>query len=309
MKHPLSNKNYIFQRETETGVRQWHFSRSQAFALMSVTAVVLGAFLFISADFLSNYLYEKRLAEFKSNYSNIANNLELLRAHLEQIDDQIAKIEEKDKAIRTYAGMPEIDHDIRKLGIGGRSLESTIFSDKLAPAVNKELSILEMDVERLSREVNLELTSYKSIYEKVQEDISRITKIPSLRPVEGGYLNSSFGYRKDPIDNIRRFHQGQDITIPIGTPIYAPADGVVKRAYYVGGFGNHVKIKHGSGYSTIFAHLSKFKVNYGQKVKRGDLIGLTGNTGRTTAPHLHYEIHYYGTPQNPLDYFFTHSVK
>ena len=285
------------------------FSRSQAFALMSVTAVVLGAFLFISADFLSNYLYEKRLAEFKSNYSNIANNMELLRAHLEQIDDQIAKIEEKDKAIRTYAGMPEIDHDIRKLGIGGRSLESTIFSDKLAPAVNKELSILEMDVERLSREVNLELTSYKSIYEKVQEDISRITKIPSLRPVEGGYLNSSFGYRKDPIDNIRRFHQGQDITIPIGTPIYAPADGVVKRAYYVGGFGNHVKIKHGSGYSTIFAHLSKFKVKYGQKVKRGDLIGLTGNTGRTTAPHLHYEIHYYGTPQNPLDYFFTHAVK
>ena len=309
MKHPLSNKNYIFQRETETSVRQWHFSRSQAFALMSVTAVVLGAFLFISADFLSNYLYEKRLAEFKSNYSNIANNLELLRAHLEQIDDQIAKIEEKDKAIRTYAGMPEIDHDIRKLGIGGRSLESTIFSDKLAPAVNKELSILEMDVERLSREVNLELTSYKSIYEKVQEDISRITKIPSLRPVEGGYLNSSYGYRKDPIDNIRRFHQGQDITIPIGTPIYAPADGVVKRAYYVGGFGNHVKIKHGSGYSTIFAHLSKFKVKYGQKVKRGDLIGLTGNTGRSTAPHLHYEIHYYGTPQNPLDYFFTHSVK
>ena len=309
MKHPLSNKNYIFQRETETGVRQWHFSRSQAFTLMSVTAVVLGAFLFISADFLSNYLYEKRLAEFKSNYSNIANNLELLRAHLEQIDDQIAKIEEKDKAIRTYAGMPEIDHDIRKLGIGGRSLESTIFSDNLAPAVNKELSILEMDVERLSREVNLELTSYKSIYEKVQEDISRITKIPSLRPVEGGYLNSSYGYRKDPIDNIRRFHQGQDITIPIGTPIYAPADGVVKRAYYVGGFGNHVKIKHGSGYSTIFAHLSKFKVKYGQKVKRGDLIGLTGNTGRSTAPHLHYEIHYYGTPQNPLDYFFTHATK
>lgn len=309
MKHPLSNKNYVFQRETETGVRQWHFSHSQAFALMSVTAVVLGAFLFISADFLSNYLYEKRLAEFKSNYSNIANNLELLRAHLEQIDDQIAKIEEKDKAIRTYAGMPEIDHDIRKLGIGGRSLESTIFSDNLAPAVNKELSILEMDVERLSREVNLELTSYKSIYEKVQEDISRITKIPSLRPVEGGYLNSSYGYRKDPIDNIRRFHQGQDITIPIGTPIYAPADGVVKRAYYVGGFGNHVKIKHGSGYSTIFAHLSKFKVKYGQKVKRGDLIGLTGNTGRSTAPHLHYEIHYYGTPQNPLDYFFTHATK
>jgi murein DD-endopeptidase MepM/ murein hydrolase activator NlpD len=221
----------------------------------------------------------------------------------------MAIIEEKDKAIRTYAGMPEIDQDIRKLGIGGRSLESNIFSDNLAPAVNKELSILEMDVGRLSREVNLELTSYKSIYEKVQEDIQRITKIPSIRPVDGGYLNSSYGYRIDPIDNVRRLHQGQDITIPIGTPIYAPADGVVKRAYYVGGFGNHIKIDHGSGYTTLFAHLSKLKVKYGEVVKRGDIIGLTGNTGRSTAPHLHYEIHYYGTPQNPLDYFFTVASK
>ncbi|MBC8467353.1 MAG: peptidoglycan DD-metalloendopeptidase family protein [Candidatus Marinimicrobia bacterium] len=219
------------------------------------------------------------------------------------------KIEEKDKAIRTYAGMPEIDQDIRKLGIGGRALDSKSFSDNLAPAVNKELSILELDVERLSREINLELTSYESIYEKVQEDISRISKIPSIRPVEGGYLNSSYGYRNDPIDNVRRFHQGQDITVPTGTPIYAPADGIIKRAYYVGGFGNHIKINHGSGYSTIFAHLSKFKVKYGQKVKRGDLIGFTGNTGRSTAPHLHYEIHYYGAPQNPLDYFFTLASK
>jgi murein DD-endopeptidase MepM/ murein hydrolase activator NlpD len=277
--------------------------------LSSATVIVLGAFLFTTADLLSDYLYQKRLIEFKSNYSNVAQNLEILRDRLEQIDVQMNKIEDKDKAIRTYAGMPEIDQDIRKLGIGGRALDSKSFSDNLAPAVNKELSILELDVERLSREINLELTSYESIYEKVQEDISRISKIPSIRPVEGGYLNSSYGYRNDPIDNVRRFHQGQDITVPTGTPIYAPADGIIKRAYYVGGFGNHIKINHGSGYSTIFAHLSKFKVKYGQKVKRGDLIGFTGNTGRSTAPHLHYEIHYYGAPQNPLDYFFTLASK
>ena len=310
MKHPLSNKNFIFQRETETGVRQWHFTHGQAIALLGVTTVVIGAFLFMSADFLSNYLYEKRLAEFKSNYSNIANNLGLLQERLKQIDEQMAIIEEKDKAIRTYAGMPEIDQDIRKLGIGGRSsLESNIFSDNLAPAVNKELSILEMDVGRLSREVNLELTSYKSIYDKVKTDIQRIAHIPSIRPVEGGYLNSIFGYRIDPIDGVRRFHQGQDITIPIGTPIYAPADGTVMRAYYLGGYGNHINIKHKYGYSTIFAHLSKIYVKYGQKIQRGDLIGMTGNTGRSTAPHLHYEVLYYGTPQNPLDYFFTSASK
>ena len=187
MKPLFSLKNLIIQKESETGVRQWHFDRGQAIALMSATAVVLGAFLFLSADLLSSYLYEKRLSEFKSNYTHVANNLKILLNRLEQIDEQMNKIEDKDKAVRTYAGMPEIDKDIRKLGIGGRSLESKRFSDNLAPAINKELAILEMDVEKLSREVNLELTSYGSIYDKVQEDIQRIVRIPSIRPVDGGY--------------------------------------------------------------------------------------------------------------------------
>ena len=101
-----------------------------------------------------------------------------------------------------------------------------------------------------------------------------------------------------------RFHHGQDITVKKGTPIYAPATGIVKRAYYAGGFGNHIKLDHGNGYTTLFAHLSKINVKHGQKVDRGQIIGLTGNTGRSTAPHLHYEIHHYGEPKNPLDYFF-----
>ena len=93
--------------------------------------------------------------------------------------------------------------------------------------------------------------------------------------------------------------------MPSGAPIFSPADGVVKRAYYIGGFGNHIKLKHSSGYSTTYAHLSKIFVRHGQKIKRGTIIGETGNTGRSTAPHLHYEVHYRGTPKNPLDYFFT----
>ena len=151
------------------------------------------------------------------------------------------------------------------------------------------------------------LASYEKIYERVKSDINRIRHIPSIRPVEGGYLNSSFGYRQDPIDNVRRFHQGQDFAVPTGTPIFAPADGLVKRAYYIGGFGNHIKLEHASGYTTTFSHLSKIFVRHGQKIKRGDVIGETGNTGRSTAPHLHYEVHYHGTPKDPLDYFFSQS--
>jgi murein DD-endopeptidase MepM/ murein hydrolase activator NlpD len=309
MKLPLSEKNYIIHRETETGVRQWHFSRLQVISLVSATSVILFAFLFLGSDYLSKYLYNKRLEEFKSNYQNLTQNLEVLKKRMKLLDSQMEKIEDKDRAVRTYAGMPEIDQDIRQLGIGGRSLESKTMIDNVAPVVNREFAVLEMDLEKLSREVNLELSSYESIYDKVRTDIQRIAHIPSIRPVEGGYLNSIFGYRIDPIDGVRRFHQGQDITIPVGTPIYAPADGEVMRAYYLGGYGNHINIKHKYGYSTIFAHLSKIYVKYGQKIQRGDLVGMTGNTGRSTAPHLHYEVLYYGTPQNPLDYFFTSASK
>ena len=299
-------KNIIIQKESKTGVRQWHFDRIQALTFACSALIVIGVSLFFISDQLSQYLYEKRLKEFRTNYANISKNIESLKGKLSYLDSQINKIEEKDNAIRTYAGMPIIDKDIRKLGVGGH-LADVNFSDNLAPIINKELSILEMDVEKLSREVNLELTSYTSIYNKVQEDINRISKIPSIRPVEGGYLNSTFGYRNDPIDHVKRFHQGQDITVKSGTPVLAPADGVVKRAYYAGGFGNHIKLEHGSGYTTLFAHLSKINVKHGQIVKRGEIIGHTGNTGRSTAPHLHYEIHHNGKPQNPLDYFFSES--
>ena len=301
----ITNRKYILHSESDNLVNQWHFSNAKILALVTVSLIILGSFLLIGADYVSKVLYDKRLKEFKANYSSVVSNIDKIQSRLKELDQQILEIEEKDKAVRTYAGMPEVDKDIRKLGIGGVTLKRPNVLDNLAPAVSNEISQLHLDIERLSRQVNFELVSYEKIYDRVKGDIDRIRHIPSIRPVSGGFLNSSFGYRQDPIDDIRRFHQGQDITVPTGTPIFAPADGVVKRAYYIGGFGNHIKLKHSSGYSTTYAHLSKIFVRHGQKIKRGDIIGETGNTGRSTAPHLHYEVHYRGTPKNPLDYFFT----
>jgi len=301
----ISNRKYILHSESDNLVNQWHFSNAKILALVTVSLIILGSFLLVGADYVSKVLYDKRLKEFKANYSSVVSNIDKIQSRLKELDQQILDIEEKDKAVRTYAGMPEVDKDIRKLGIGGVTLKKPNILDNLAPAVSKEISQLHLDIEKLSRQVNFELVSYEKIYDRVKGDIDRIRHIPSIRPVSGGFLNSSFGYRQDPIDDIRRFHQGQDITVPTGTPIFAPADGVVKRAYYIGGFGNHIKLKHSSGYSTTYAHLSKIFVRHGQKIKRGDIIGETGNTGRSTAPHLHYEVHYRGTPKNPLDYFFT----
>jgi murein DD-endopeptidase MepM/ murein hydrolase activator NlpD len=303
------DRKYILHSESEEDIKQLHFSNARILGLVIVSLVVLGSFFIVGADYLSKMLYDKRLKEFKSHYSSVTGNIDAIQSRLKVLDQQILDIEEKDKAVRSYAGMPEVDRDIRKLGVGGVSLKGSRILNNLAPAVSKEISALHLDIEKLSRQVNFELASYETIYEKVKGDIDRIRHIPSIRPVSGGFLNSSFGYRQDPIDDVRRFHQGQDITVPSGTPIFAPADGVVKRAYYIGGFGNHVKLGHSSGYTTTFAHLSKIFVRHGQKINRGDIIGETGNTGRSTAPHLHYEVHFRGTPKNPIDYFFTQASK
>ena len=298
-------KNLIIQTEYRNGASQWHLSNKKLFLYFFLVFITLIIFSFFMANLLSSYLYNKKINEYKASYGYVSENLSLLSEKITNLNKQIDIIEQKDSALRSYAGMPIIDKNIRELGIGGKKIESNRFLNNVAPIINKELAILELDVEKLSRQVNFEMKSYKSIYSEVQKNIQRISKIPSIRPVDGGYLNSTFGYRIDPIDNVKRFHHGQDITVKSGSPVYAPADGEIKRAYYVGGFGNHIKIDHGLGYTTLFAHLSKLNVKHGQKVKRGEVIGHSGNTGRSTAPHLHYEIHYNGEPQNPLDFFFS----
>ena len=305
MNRNLNKKDYVLYSQSIDSVSQLNASKNQLFASLFSFVVLLVCFVVFGADYLSDILYDNKISEFKKNYQNFSSNLSLIQDKLKELDNHVSAIEKKDDALRNYAGMPMIDKDIRKFGIGGVDISGHGIIDNLAPAINYELSSLQMNLEKLSRQINFELVSYESIYEKVKMDIDRIRHIPSIRPVDGGFLNSSFGYRQDPIDKVRRFHQGQDITVPSGTPVFSPADGIIKRAYYIGGFGNHIKIKHANGYSTIFAHLSNIDVKHGDKVNRGDVIGYTGNTGRSTAPHLHYEVHHNGTPKNPLDYFFS----
>ena len=298
-------KNIIIQKESDSSISQWQLDQKNIFIIAFSAVIIFSVTIFLISSLIGSIVYQKKINEYKSSYDYVSENLSFLSKKMNKLSNQIKLIEEKDLALRTYAGMPQIDINMRKLGIGGEKLETSRFLNGMAPIINKELAVLEMDIEKLSREVNFEMKSYKSIYDEVQKNIQRIVRIPSIKPVDGGFLNSTFGYRNDPIDNVKRFHHGQDITVKSGTPIYSPADGEIKRAYYVGGFGNHIKIDHGLGYTTLFAHLSKLKVKHGQKVKRGEVIGLSGNTGRSTAPHLHYEIHYNGEPQNPLDYFFS----
>jgi len=298
-------KSYIVQTENRHWVRQWHFTSKTLWGALGISVILVGTLLFFSAEFLTQRLYQSKIRDIRQEYSSLSITLTELQNRLGEMNNDIDRIEEKDKAVRTYANLPDIDKDIRRLGIGGMRLDRSNRNIETRSAIKSKISSIEMDVDQLSRKVKLELASYETIYDHVQGNSNRMRHIPSLRPVLSGYLNSGFGYRRDPMDFTRRFHYGQDITVSRGAPVIAPADGVVKQARYRGGNGKYIKIDHGNGYSTLYLHLSKIQVKKGQSVERGDIIGKTGNTGRSTAPHLHYEVHYYGTPQNPLDYFFS----
>ena len=305
----IDDHRYAFISYDDENGTQWDFSKRQLFIVVFLCVSIVGTGLFFATDYLTKILYQTKLKNLKRDYSQLSLTLSKLHQQMDLLSTHVINIEEKDRALRTYANMPQLDKDVRKLGIGGMEVVKHVKVENQLSDPASKLIDLEMNVDNLTRKVKLELASYSNIYNKVIKESDRLQSIPSIRPVNGGYINSGFGYRNDPFTSKPRFHYGQDITVSSGTNIYAPSDGVVKYAARQGGFGKVIKLDHGYGYRTIFAHLSKFYVKWGQKVKRGDLIGKSGNTGRSAGPHLHYEVHRNGVPQNPLDYFFSGYIK
>lgn len=300
--------NYIIVSEKESGASHFHFSHQKLIAISALGVLIISLTLFISADVITSLLYKQKISELKSNYQHLTQTLVSLQTQLEDVSTQVGEIEDKDSAIRTYTGLPQIDKDLRELGVGGTK-NKKLSLNGIPNIITNTVSDIELNIEALTRKVKLELTSYNSLADKVVKYSEELKIIPSIRPVQQGYLGSGYGYRKDPFTDKVRFHYGQDFAVNTGSKIYSPADGKVKFANIQGGYGRVVKIDHGNGYRTIYAHLSKIKVKHGTSVKRGELIALSGNSGRSVGPHLHYEVHQYGAPQNPLDYFFSGYLK
>jgi murein DD-endopeptidase MepM/ murein hydrolase activator NlpD len=163
-------------------------------------------------------------------------------------------------------------------------------------------------VDVISKALAIQSKSLDEILKLAKEKNSLLSAIPAIQPVRNENLKqvaSGFGYRNDPFTKVRKFHEGMDFSAKTGTPIFATGDGVVQRAdNSASGYGNHIVIRHGFGYETLYGHLSKYKCRPGQRVKRGDIIGYVGSTGRSEAPHLHYEVHKNNEVVNPLNFYY-----
>jgi murein DD-endopeptidase MepM/ murein hydrolase activator NlpD len=180
-------------------------------------------------------------------------------------------------------------------------LVQSMDQDNLAVSIGKTLN-------NLASRINYQTKSYQVIDGFIKNKEQLLACTPAIQPVSNKDLKriaSGFGYRIDPVYKTSKFHAGLDFAAPPGTPIYATANGTVETAGNTGnGYGNHVVINNGYGYSTLFGHMLKVKVHPGEKVKRGEIIGYVGSTGKSTGPHCHYEVHRNGDPVDPVYYFY-----
>ncbi len=300
---------FVVMSDSKGDVRQWSLTRNTLAAISVLLVVLCSSLLFFTSDFLTDVLYKSRLEEYRIKNQSLTTSVNKIENRLAEMTDDILDIEERDKALRTYANIPEVDMDVRKLGVGGRTVSVSNSIDDLLPNLELKILELEIDLDDLTRKIRFERKSFATIYDAVRENSEKISSIPSIRPVEDGYLNTGYGYRPDPFTNERVFHHGLDVSANRGTPVFASADGKIVLASYSGSYGKTIKINHGHGYQSLYAHMNKIYVRSGQKIKRGDTIGEVGATGRATGPHLHYEVHHYGTPQDPQNYFFTGPIK
>ena len=229
----------------------------------------------------------------------------ILNKKMDQVDEVLADVEDRDNNIyRAYFNTSPIPTEQRKAGFGGVNRYK-----ELEGYNNSELVInTSKRVDVISKELAIQSKSLDEILKLAKEKNKLLSAIPAIQPVKNEQLKrmaSGFGYRSDPFTKVRKMHEGMDFTSPTGTPIYATGDGVVVSAdNSKSGYGNHIEINHGFGYLTLYGHLSKYKCSAGQHVKRGDVIGYVGSTGRSEAPHLHYEVHKDGKVVNPLNFYY-----
>ena len=236
---------------------------------------------------------------------NLKLNYSLLDKKMEQVNGVMEAIAERDNNLyRVYFNKAAIPDSVRRVGLPGvdryKLLEGYDNSQLVANTTKR------MDV--LTKELVVQSKSLDEILKLAEAKSDFLAAIPAIQPVRNENLKhmaSGFGYRTDPFTKVKKMHEGMDFTAKIGTPIYATGDGVVTTAdNSASGYGNHIVIRHGFGYETLYAHLSKYKSRAGQRVKRGDVIGYVGSTGRSEAPHLHYEVHKDSKVVNPLNFYY-----
>ena len=275
------------------------------FALLFLVASALFGFLAFVVLLNTPYFETPKDRLQAREIENLKLHYAILNKKMDQLDDGLSALEDRDNNVyRVYFNAEPIPDEERKVGFTTANRYK-----ELEGYDNSELVLnTTKRIEGLSKELAIQSKSLDYILKLAKAKNNLLAAIPAIQPVRNENLKrmaSGFGYRTDPFTKARKMHEGMDFTANTGAPIYATGDGYVAQAdNTASGFGNHVVIRHGFGYETLYAHLSKYKCRAGQHVKRGDVIGYVGSTGRSEGPHCHYEVHKNGKVVNPLNFYY-----
>jgi hypothetical protein len=233
-----------------------------------------------------------------------------LKIRLRHLEDTLDVIGKHDEHVRLLAGLPAVDSQVAQVGIGGPGMPQ-VSNDPLFranPTLGRMAFDTRIDLDKLLRRANLLAQSFADVSDSLTKNHERYQRIPSIMPT-AGWLSSTFKRsRFHPILHISRPHEGIDVSAPMGAPIVAPAAGLVVRVGREAGYGLVIEIDHGNGIKTMYAHCSRVMARRGQRVKRGQEIAAVGNSGLSTGPHLHYEIHINGKVVDPLTYVMPDAI-
>jgi murein DD-endopeptidase MepM/ murein hydrolase activator NlpD len=263
-----------------------------------VTGILIFAITFRYIDSPKEKLLRQQNDDLKQNYKVMEERIKQLQLQMDEIanrDNYVYRSIFESNPIPDSARVKEMEKKKEVQLV--QSMGETELVNSMAAQLNN-----------LSLRMAFQVKSFGAIENMVKNKEKLLAAIPSIQPISNRTLNrvaSGYGYRIDPVYKDRRLHAGLDFTAPVGTPIYAAADGVVKDAgFNTGGYGNRVVVNHGFGYETLYAHMVRIKARVGTKVKRGEVIGYVGSTGKSTGPHLHYEVHKNGIQLDPIYFFY-----
>jgi murein DD-endopeptidase MepM/ murein hydrolase activator NlpD len=258
--------------------------------------VLVACNVWLWRQYTARVAIQERLDEAERVIDDQNSQLTSLMGKITEFQSNLSRVQQFDTKLRLIMNMEGVSDDIT----GARDEEVTRSS---LPLYRQELMIRRMNafLRQLDESVKLEEVRQQDLLYALRDNREMIASMPSIWPVEG-FLTSRFGPRVSPISGRRDFHKGLDISARIGTPVMAPAKGSVSFIGRDGAYGNTVHINHGAGITTRYAHLHRFAVKEGQLVRRGTVIGYVGNTGRSTGPHLHYEVMINGVNVNPMNY-------
>ena len=297
-------KKYRYNPETlsyEQLKQGWsyHLLRTFLYGLPSLAIGIILATLYVArVDSPSEKRLSREVTFYKQQFERVQQDMQLFNDVLDEIMNRERSI------YRVALGAPDMPESMRSMGTGGTKRYLELEGYTYSELVKKTRSNIDVLQGRLYAQV----LSFKEIEKIALEQDDRLASMPSIQPVSNKDLKrlaSGFGWRVDPIYRTPQMHWGLDFTAAVGTDVYATADGTVENIEdLTWGYGKNILINHGFGYKTRYAHLSALKVRVGQKVSRGQVIGLVGNTGKSTGPHLHYEVEKDGVKVNPMSYFF-----